>query len=212
MDKIELPPNILYLKGITMEDYKSIEDIFEQHLQESVDSKPELDSIVFNKIPKTFTSINTWPKKTNLKCWTCDFTFDTVPKFVPVYIKERTNNTNNSSCQYCYSNQIVDPTCADCKVLKALPDIEIGVLGNMCSFGCVALYINTNYHKRDVAFKLLDNLCELYRYFTGKNAHYIPPSPSKTDLVQYGGDKLDIQFRAEIKKIDESIEQKLLKK
>ena len=58
-------------------------------------------------------------KKTNLKCWMCDFIFDDPPKFIPTYIKN----------------------IADDK-------IEVGVLGNMCSFACTNKYISTNFHRK----------------------------------------------------------------
>lgn len=184
MEDFYVSPNILYLTGITMDDYKSIEDIFEEYLHESIEKKPDITNIVYNTIPKVFTGIQNWIKKTNLKCWNCDFTFESVPKFVPIYIKE--NYTEIS-------------------------DIEIGVHGNFCSFACVSNYINTNYHKRHEILQLLDNLCELYRYYTGRTAYFIPLAPSKTILIQYGGNTLDIEYKEQIRKIEDAIEEKLIK-
>lgn len=111
----------------------------------------------YNKIPTVFTSLNKWPTSTNLCCWTCGFKFDDIPIFIPTYIRE-TNDT-----------------------------VEIGVKGNMCSFNCAELWIETNSMSREERHKLQTNLCFVFYLFTGKHISHIKPSPCKTNLLQYGG-------------------------
>jgi hypothetical protein len=126
----------------------------------------------YNKIPQTFTSLDKWPTNTNLQCWICTFKFDNMPIFVPIYIRE----TNDS--------------------------IEIGVKGNMCSFNCAELWIETHVMTREERHKLQTNLCHLYYIFTGKRTNYIKPSPCKTNLLQYGGTWNEERFLNHMKEIN----------
>lgn len=126
----------------------------------------------YNKIPQTFTTLNKWPTNTNLCCWSCGFKFDNVPKFIPTYIRE----TNDS--------------------------IEIGVMGNMCSFNCAELWIETHTMTREERHKLQNNLCFLFYVFTGKHISHIKPSPCKTNLLQYGGTWNEETFQKHMREID----------
>lgn len=137
------------------------------------DEETKEDNIYpYNKIPQVFTSLSKWPTSTNLYCWTCGFKFDNIPKFIPTYIRETNDN------------------------------IEIGVVGNMCSFNCVELWIETHSISREEKHKLQTNLCFLYFIFTGKHISYIKPSPCKTNLLQYGGSWNEETFLKHMKEID----------
>jgi hypothetical protein len=184
MEHAYRPPNILHLTGITMEHYQSMEDIFDRQILDSVEKKPDIIAKTYDTIPTVFTTIKHWPKKTNLKCWMCDFVFEGTPKFVPTYIKDSPARSKESS-------------------------IEVGVLGNMCSFACASLYINTYFHRKEQAWKLLDNLSMLYRLFKGRSVHYIPLAPHKTTMVQYGGNMSETEFRKQIQDIEKSLYNKL---
>ena len=69
-------------------------------------------SIIYDKIPQSFTGIENWPKTTNLLCWTCSLNFDTTPVFIPL-------NLENSASL-----------------------LKMGVYGNFCSFNCAMDRIN----------------------------------------------------------------------
>jgi hypothetical protein len=150
-------PNILCLSGITLDDYVPLEDVADERLIND-DESIDLDNIYpYDKIPQIFTSLDTWPKSTNLCCWSCGFKFNGPPKFVPSYIRELDNT------------------------------IEIGVLGNMCSFNCAESWIENHPMNREERYKMQNNLCYLFFVFTGKRISHIKPSPCKTNLLQYGG-------------------------
>lgn len=137
------------------------------------DDDIESDEIYpYNKIPQIFTTLGKWPTSTNLCCWSCGFKFDNVPKFIPTYIRE----TNDS--------------------------VEIGVMGNMCSFNCAELWIETHTMSREERHKLQNNLCFLFYIFTGKHIFHIKPSPCKTNLLQYGGTWNEETFQKHMKDID----------
>lgn len=127
---------------------------------------------LYNKIPQIFTSIENWPINTNLSCWTCGFKFNSYPKFIPTYIRE----VNDS--------------------------YEVGVMGNMCSFNCAELWIETHTNTREERYKLQNNLCFLFYLCTKKRISQIKPSPSKTNLLQYGGTWNEELFIKKIKEID----------
>lgn len=107
-------PFIIFLKNVIPEDYKNIEDEFNERLLENVSTTDPYttDKVRYDIISPTFTSISTWKKHTNLHCWTCNFTFSTVPIFVPISIKQ------------------VDNT-----------EWSISVFGNFCSFSCAVRHI-----------------------------------------------------------------------
>ena len=152
------PPNILRLTGITLNDYIPIEDIADRCLIQTLD-EVVLPEMTYDKIPRVFTCIETWPHNTNLHCWQCGFTFDGSPKFVPTYVREFENT------------------------------IEFGVHGNMCTFNCAELWIIINYaSKEDHRWRAQDNLCLLYYLFTGNRVSRIHPAPNKTELKKYGGE------------------------
>lgn len=127
----------------------------------------------YNKIPQVFNSLDKWPLTTNLCCWTCGFKFSSIPKFIPTYIRESSDS------------------------------IEMGVCGNMCSFNCVELWIETHYMTREERHKLQNNLCFLYKIFTGKTIFYIKPAPCKTNLMQYGGTWNEETFFKKIKELED---------
>jgi hypothetical protein len=193
MEQAYRPPNILHLTGITMKHYQSMEDIFDRQILDSVEKKPDIITKKYDTIPKVFTTIKHWPKKTNLKCWMCDFFFEGAPKFVPTYIKGAANGrTKRNAAEY-----------------SPEESIEVGVLGVMCSFACASLYINTYFHRKEQAWKLLDNLSLLYRLFSGRSVHYIPIAPHKTTMVQYGGTVSETDFRKQIQEIEKQVYNKL---
>jgi hypothetical protein len=103
---------IIFLEGVNPSDYVEMEDDFEQKLLDDIESIDDDINIIYSKIPNVFKSFDTWVKQTNLKCWCCDFTFDTMPIFIPIYMHANTCNS-----------------------------IEMGTKGNFCSFNCACSYI-----------------------------------------------------------------------
>ena len=134
---------MLHLKGVTFADFEPIEDEFDNRLKEEVTfSEKPSNPIPFDEIPSVFTSLDLWPPSTNLKCWSCDCTFDGMPKFAPTYVREADTDSG----------------------------YEIGVEGNFCTFNCAALHIDTMYPPQaypDKHWKMRDQLCLVYRIFTG---------------------------------------------
>ena len=103
---------IIFLKNITENSYKNIEDTFNERLLENLDftEKYKSDETTYNKIEHIFKNMTSWKKTSNLKCWSCDFTFNSVPVFIPISIR----------------------------LIRDEPEEwNIPVLGNFCCFSCV---------------------------------------------------------------------------
>ena len=168
MDKRVRMPSLLRLTDVSISNYLSPEDIADKKLIEQIDQSTLGDELLWDKIPRIFTSLDEWPIQTNLKCFQCDFTFNDIPKFIPTYI-----NIKNSK------------------------EIEIGVFGNMCSFQCAELWCQINLTK-DKLWTTQENLCLLYFLFYGYYISNIKTAPLKTELLQYGGIYDDLTFKKKI--------------
>jgi hypothetical protein len=165
-------PNILFLKGISIEDIIEIEDIYHKELLNNINgiNQNELH-ILYDKIPKTFTTIENWRRTTNLRCWYCTLKF----KNTPWFIIENTNYSSNG------------------------PIYDIN--GNFCSVGCLQGYVNTMYNKMK-DFDIYKSIKKVYKLFYHKQINEIIPSPSKYLLKIYGGDFEIIDYQREIQKIN----------
>lgn len=73
---------IIFLRGVFLADCETINDKFRKHVMSDVGEKIETQQS-YDIIPKVFTSLDSWPKSTNIKCWFCTLTFSTRPVFVP---------------------------------------------------------------------------------------------------------------------------------
>lgn len=182
MERPYVPPKILRLVGVTVaENYHPIEDEADQRLREEANDSPpswreSTSDLAADKIPQVFTGLEDWPYQTNLKCWMCDCTFADRPKFVPTFVRVNGDNA-----------------------------LEIGVLGNMCTFNCAELWIETHQSGRasnEERWRAQDNLCLVYFLFTGRRTDRIKPAISKTERRQYGGDLDDDTFWQRMRELD----------
>lgn len=112
-------PNILFLKGINIDDILEIEDIYQKELLNNVKTNNLELNIIYDKIPMQFISLEKWKKNTNLRCWYCTLKF----KNTPWFIIENIHQTSNG--------------------------LIYDILGNFCSVGCLHGHININYNTRE---------------------------------------------------------------
>jgi len=135
----------------------------------------QLSGQTYNQIPYEFTGLDTWPKTTNLHCWYCTLQFDTVPLFIPEYIKTLTKN-----------------------------QLSFKVTGVICSFSCGISYIIEHYLSLEKN-NYISNLHLLYSVFTGKKPIVIGRSPCRNSLNKFGGHVTETQYKSEIKLLTDSI-------
>jgi hypothetical protein len=169
-------PKILFIKGVFIKDCIQIDDLFEQQIIEQL-NQDEDDIIIYNKIPSTFTCMNTWPTKTNIKCWTCDLNFDGVPVFIP---------------------KLIEPSPTD-------SGYSMGVLGCFCGFTCAMTHNNLFNGKLCQNIKSRDMLMFLYNIFLNHHVKEIYESPSKYMMKQYGGDVDPISYKKLISKLEKKM-------
>lgn len=170
-------PNILFLSGCFLSDCSSIEDLFDEQLVNQLPENElyEVKDTVFDSMHRTFTSVDTWVKKTNLKCWSCDCNFHNAPIFIPSSI-ERSD------------------------VVGQLTG-SMDTLGNFCSWNCASQYINIHFTGNS-KWEKHELLKLLYKIFTGTTIEEIIESPSKTIMEQYGGKKTQQEYKDNLLKLN----------
>lgn len=165
---------ILFLKGVSIDDIISIEDIFNQEIIET-DSSEDFkgkEIIVWDKIPSTFTTLENWNTTTNIRCWFCTLKFKSTPWFIITNINK-------------YS---------DGKIMN--------IKGNFCSCGCLMGFVKKNYSNRE-HFDIYHNVYSLYKIMYKRSITNIIPSPEMYCLKMYGGDLNIEEYQSELKRINE---------
>jgi hypothetical protein len=167
-------PHILFLKGVSLNDIISIEDIFNNEIMEadnndikSIDNEDTL----WDKLPSVFTNLENWPKHTNIRCWYCTLKFKSTPWFIITSI----NQTSEG------------------KIMNTK--------GNFCSCGCLIGFIKKNYSKRE-HFDIYHNVLTLYKIITGKKKLNIKESPDIYNLKIYGGNMSIEKYKEELEKVN----------
>ncbi len=112
-------PNILFLKGINIDEILEIEDIYHKELLNNITPVTQEINILYDKIPTQFSSLDTWISTTNLRCWHCTLKF----KNTPWFIIDNINQTSNG--------------------------VVYDITGNFCSIGCLYAYVSIHYNKRE---------------------------------------------------------------
>lgn len=111
--------HILFLKGVSLSNFVSIEDKFNQDILQTDKKGKQRSDVVWDRIPRHFTTLDKWVKSTNLRCWYCSMRFKSQPWFIIIYC----NNTQES--------KVYD------------------IRGNFCSCGCLLGFVELYYNKRD---------------------------------------------------------------
>lgn len=173
-------PNILFLKGVYMRDCKDVNDIMGDRLAEMVagnvtDESGYQTNQTYNKIPQSFTDINTWPTHTNLLCFECSCPFTWPAVFIP---------------------EAINPCGVHRGVYKPIKPI-----GNFCSFICANMHIDKIYSKQDrwekrELLKLLHTIMS-----GGKVILDIDKGVKYTEMEQYGGTMTVADFQSKNKSI-----------
>lgn len=165
--------NILFLKGISMNDIIQVEDIYQKELLNNINGNINNaeSNTIYEKIPKHFKCLDEWVKNTNIRCWYCSLKFKNTPWFIIL-------NTNSTAEGNLYD-----------------------IYGNFCSAGCLQGFVNIHYERRK-NFDIYESIKFLYKLFYNKKIKEIQHSPNKYNLKIYGGDLEIIDYQREIQKIN----------
>ena len=179
--KAEKTKSILFLSGITFEDYESIEDKLDnQRLQLLYDDSKydnlktlKCDNLELLKYNKPEQELHNVVSYSDLCCWNCTFMFNHEPIFIPTHIKESANQK-----------------------------LIFGQKGIMCSFNCaMSIIIELTNDKSQKRWKYVNNLKILYFIKKGIHIYDIKPAPSKIFLKKFGGPWTNEMFLQELQKI-----------
>jgi hypothetical protein len=177
----------LFIKGVFKKDCKRMEDKWEEEiLLNTVVQK----SKVYDKLPIIFTSLENWPKKTNLECCFCRRLYKTIPWFEPQYIEPvSVGDVGNT-----ISN-------TDMKSQVNKKKFHILTKYNFCTPNCCQAHINL--HVKDLASKKNKTkmLLFIYEIFTQDNIKEILPSDDPSCLIKCGGKVSDAEYDIKIKNL-----------
>jgi hypothetical protein len=158
-------PKIFFIKGVFIKDCFPIDDIFEQQIIDQL--RVDQPVITYVPTPSTFKGMSSWVKKTSVRCWYCDLSFDNAPVFIPRNIE--------------YDG-----------VAK---DHRISTFGCFCSFSCAITFNNLYNQQVCTNSGVKEMLLFLYEIFHAKKINFIPQAPNKYLMVTYGGHLEPMEYR-----------------
>lgn len=181
-----LQPNILFLRGVFLDDFILIEDLFFQQLQEKCDNQiiekkePENINQENIKMPPIFTTLPEWVKTTPLLCKNCSLRPWRIPVPVP------------TSMTFCVETRAS----------------KIQYNGICCSFVCARSYID-KYVETNARFDAINMLKKIFKEFTGQNITFIPIAPHYAEMDKYVGSTglTEAEFRKKIDTLEAAIRQ-----
>jgi hypothetical protein len=179
---------ILFLQGVFKQEYRKMEDIFQERLL--VDG-PTQEAKIYDKPPVNFTNLSTWPKTTNLKCWRCHLPFKSRPWFEPQSIEPISEGGSGSIIEGEKIKKIINKK-----------SVSIPTHGIFCSANCVSAYIDL--HTKNLAERHNKHamLKYVYEIYMEKSIPDIQPSPPPTEMIQYGGNLTESEYKQKIESLD----------
>ena len=159
-------PNILFFTGISLQKY-DIDIMWTKRLLESLQEPAETVALdvaeqpsSFDKAPEYFTTLDEWPRSTNLRCGSCSRNYKSRPAAVITHV-------------YNTGNQIAT---------------KMRVLALMCSFDCAVRFINTRFRADRRRWEELHKMLRLlYHKMTGMIAVELNEAPDILDIAYCGG-------------------------
>ncbi len=144
--------NILVLRGLRTTDIKKRTS----NLIQMPAAPPHVSQ--YSKLPKVFSGVATWPKKSNLMCWFCGRIPTDYPRFLPL-----SPHTDENGADICTSH------------------------GNFDTWPCVASYVKQKYPP-SVWWDLIQSICMFESLFTGVWRITMPDAPDPHRMEQYCGE------------------------
>jgi hypothetical protein len=175
---------VLFLQGVFKTDCQRIEDIHERNII----PKLHKQHVQHDKIPTVFTTLESWPKSTNLFCCYCHRQFTSIPWFEPQSIEPISIGQ---------TGKFLTPAEVHCA--KNEKRFSIIVRKVFCTENCAIAYITHNTFDICERLNKIEMLKFVYYLFTGKNINNIKESPDPTEMIQYGGNLTPEEYQ---KKID----------
>jgi len=206
-------PKTLFLRGVFLKDLVTLGNLFDDQTKDNspsfyyssnstiyIDNNDneyyELDSVIYDKIPKTFTTMEKWPQKTNIKCTHCSLSI----LGVPIPIPESVDRDKES-------NQIFDVNIVCCSFPCSARLITYTIHNASLRHGMLGMLkiIRTIFYRSEHFKHLYDNISKKKRdYNEINNTFYgeLRLAPERRELCQYGGSISVKEFRNKIWNIE----------
>jgi hypothetical protein len=152
MDAVIKRSNFLVFRGVFPQDFLKSRT----NTAEITTAKKE-PTIEYSEIPKKFISVESWPKSTNLLCWSCSRSFTNPPAFIPT--NPKIDNENRDVCD---------------------------VIGNFCRWSCASRYVK-EVLPEPMRYDHNKYICLFESKFTDVRREIVKPSPPKTEMQAYCG-------------------------
>jgi hypothetical protein len=178
---------ILFLQGVFKKDCRRMDHVFQDRLL--LETNNQRDAKIYDKIPCTFTSLDNWPRSTNLQCWWCHRLFKSRPWFEPQSIEP----IPDGECGAVLDNVKLHTT------KKA---VSISARGVFCRSNCVQAYINLHSNDLSDHHNKSSMLKYIYEIFMGSSIPDIQPSPLPTEMSKYGGWLSEGEYQQKIDALD----------
>lgn len=202
-------PKILFIRGVFKKDCLN-DDIFDRKYNENAsivdinsnilnDEQYQLDNLLitnYEKLPPIFNSIETWKKKTNLLCWSCTLSFNTIPVFIPKVIEPM--STKDQTEFEKYSNTVSKTNSKSNS--KTNQKFSISVYGVFCTFGCAIHYIESHNYSITDRTEAKCKLKILHKLYYNKDMKDISYYPSPSQMKKFGGDLTDEEYKESMEK------------
>lgn len=187
---------VLFLSDVFVKNCQMMEDLFHDRLVSSHETD-QRHLKKYDKIPALFTSWETYPKQTNLKCWICGRLFKEQPWFEPQSIEPISRGPTGRII-------LASDTCDNDKHFSVVPR------GNFCSKNCVRYHINRSDDDIAVKHDKVAMLKFVAQMRSGSPVLDIQPCINPVEMIQYGGNmteaewvacttELDTNYKAEVK-------------
>lgn len=168
---------ILLIYGVKLSDVRKVLNTStSSHAQKdkardtSQRSESLIDFANYSKIPHIFTTIDQFPKSTNLLCWSCHRSFTSQPRFIAI---ESIRAIGRDAYDW-----IIE--------------------GNFCSWACAAAYIEQHYADTK-KWSLRQNLAVVRAQIDGTKIQLVKPAPCHTKMRSYcGADGMSQQDYSEL--------------
>lgn len=195
-------PKILFIRNIFIDDCIHIDDNIDTKLLNRTDSKKYVDiknisnlnttrlmdlttctqQKEYNKHPRVYENLDTWPTSTNLLCWYCTNQFNGRPIFIPQVIEPNVHNL--------YINAKNDHLIMG----KSDTTFKIEAEGICCRWGCAISYIRETTKDLTKFIEKKNNLYYLYKLWNGHFPQHIPEAPNKYMQKKFGGEYSTEQY------------------
>lgn len=155
MDRPIVRSNFLILRGVTPSDFSS--DIIFNKPETAIKFEP---TISYTNMPKRFITPDQWPKSSNLRCWYCDQTPISYPRFIPSNPVLCNGSTGDSDSCDAY--------------------------GHFCEWNCAIRYIYMEFPKEQ-QWDAIQLISLFESKFSLRRREKILPCPPKTLMKVYCG-------------------------